>query len=165
MKEKTRFITRAALIAAIYTVLTGLSYLAGLDKGVIQLRLSEALGFLPCFMPAAVPGLFVGCLISNIVYGAALPDIIFGSLATLLGALGTYALRKYPLLAPVPPIVANALIVPPLLIFAYGVPQSYPYILLTVTAGEILACAVIGYPLMFLLGKYKAFHFEIKKKS
>jgi len=57
MKEKTRFITRAALIAAVYTVLTGISHLAGLDKGVIQLRISEALCFLPCFLPSAIPGL------------------------------------------------------------------------------------------------------------
>ena len=163
MKEKTRFITRAALIAAIYTVLTGISYLMGLDKGVIQLRLSEALAFLPCFVPAAVPGLFVGCLISNIVFGAALPDIIFGSLATLIGALGTYALKKYPALAPLPAILANALIIPPLLIIAYNAAESYLFILLTVTAGEALTCAAMGYPIMFLLKKYGIFRFAGKK--
>lgn len=165
MKEKTRFITRAALIAAIYVVLTGISYFAGLDKGVIQFRISEALCFLPCFLPAAIPGLSIGCLISNIIYGGALPDIIFGSLATLIGALGTYFLRKYPLLAPIPSIIANALIIPPVLIFAYGATEAYWFILLTVTAGEALSCAAVGYPLMFLLKRYKLFSFELPKKN
>lgn len=154
MKEKTRFITRAALIAAVYTVLTGVSYLVVLDKGVIQLRLSESLCFLPCFLPAAIPGLSIGCLISNIIYGGALPDIIFGTLATLVGAIGTFLLRKHPFLAPIPPIIANALIIPPMLIFAYGETDAYWFILLTVTAGEVLACAAIGYPLMLATKKY-----------
>lgn len=165
MKEKTRFLTRAALIAAIYVVLTGISYFAGLDKGVIQFRISEALCFLPCFLPAAIPGLSIGCLISNIIYGGALPDIIFGSFATLIGALGTYFLRKYPLLAPIPPIIANALIIPPVLIFAYAATEAYWFILLTVTAGEVLSCAAVGYPLMFLLRRYKLFSFELAKKK
>lgn len=165
MKEKTRFITRAALIAAAYTVLTGISHLAGLDKGVIQLRISEALCFLPCFLPSAIPGLSIGCLISNIIYGGALPDIIFGTLATLLGALGTFLLRKHPLLAPIPPILANALIIPPVLIFAYGATEAYWFILLTVTAGEVLACAAVGYPLMFMMRRYRLFSFPLPKKK
>ena len=115
MKEtktlSVQFVAQAAVIAAIYVVLTLL--FAPFSYGEVQVRLSEALTILPVFTPAAVPGLFVGCLLSNILGGCIVPDIIFGSLATLTGAVFTYLLRNQSrFLAPLPPILANALIVP-----------------------------------------------------
>ena len=90
--SKITFLVQAAAIAAIYVVLT--VAFAPISFGEVQIRFAEALTILPFFTPAAVPGLFVGCLIANILGGAILPDIIFGSLATLIGAVGTYLLRK-----------------------------------------------------------------------
>ena len=84
---------QAALIAAMYVVLTWLANIFGLANGAIQVRFSEALTILPYFTPAAIPGLFVGCIISNTITGAAVWDILFGSLATLIGAFFTYKLR------------------------------------------------------------------------
>ena len=109
---RTKKLTLASTIAALYGVLTLLSRLFGLDSGVIQVRFSEALCILPIFTPAAIPGLFVGCLLSNILAGGVIWDVIFGSIATLLGAIGTRFLRKKPYLAVIPPILANAIIVP-----------------------------------------------------
>lgn len=146
------FLTQAALIAALYVVLTYLANLLGISSGAIQVRFSEALTILPYFTPTAIPGLFVGCLLANLLTGAAVPDILFGSIATLIGALFTAKLRNYKWLAPVPPIVANALIIPPVLLFAYGIkPLWLSYI--TVTIGEILSCGVLGMLLLFALDK------------
>ena len=89
-KNRTQFITKAAIIAALYVVLTGVSAMFNLDKGIIQLRLSEALTILPLFTPAAIPGLFFGCLLSNSLFGALPLDVLLGSIATLIGAIGTY---------------------------------------------------------------------------
>ena len=112
MKNKgTQFLTEAAVIGAIYVVLTIL--FAPLSYGEIQIRFSEALTILPFFTPAAIPGLFVGCIIANLFGGAIPVDIIFGSIATLIGAVFTYRLRSCNrFLAPIPPIVSNAVIVP-----------------------------------------------------
>ena len=120
MKQtNTAFLSQAAMIAAIYVVLTYV--FAPFSFGEIQVRIAEALTILPVFTPAAIPGLFIGCLIGNIIGGAILPDIIFGSIATLLGAFFTYQLcRSRQLLAPLPPILANTLIVPFVLRFGYG---------------------------------------------
>ncbi len=146
------FLTQAALIAALYVVLTYLANLLGISSGAIQIRFSEALTILPYFTPTAIPGLFVGCLLANLLTGAAVPDILFGSIATLIGALFTAKLRNYKWLAPIPPIVANALIVPPVLLFAYGIkPLWLSYI--TVTIGEIISCGVLGMLLLFALDK------------
>ncbi len=146
------FLTQAALIAALYVVLTYLANLLGISSGAIQVRFSEALTILPYFTPTAIPGLFVGCLLANLLTGAAVPDILFGSIATLIGALFTAKLRNYKWLAPVPPIVANALIIPPVLLFAYGIkPLWLSYI--TVTIGEIISCGVLGMLLLFALDK------------
>ena len=120
MKNKgVVFTTQAAMIAAIYVVLTVV--FAPFSFGSVQVRIAEALTILPAFTPAAIPGLFVGCLIGNILGGAMLPDIIFGTLATLIGAVFTYILRNQnKFLAPLPPIVANTVIIPYVLRFAYG---------------------------------------------
>ena len=143
--KKVLFITQGAVIAAIYVVLTYIVSLLGLTNGVIQVRLSEALTILPVFTPAAIPGLVVGCVISNILTGAVIWDVIFGSLATLIGAVGTYLLRKHHrILYPLPPIIANTVIVPLVLTYAYGVPDALWFSALTVCAGEVISCGVLG---------------------
>ena len=155
------FMAQAAMIAAIYVVLTFIANAFGLANHAIQVRISEVLTILPYFTPAAIPGLLVGCLISNILTGCILPDIIFGSLATLIGALGTYALRKWKWCAPVTPILANTLIVPLVLIYGYGflidgvsIAYCYGYYALTVGIGEIISCGIFGMILLFTLEKY-----------
>ncbi len=153
MKSKALFITHGAVIAALYTVLTVFIAAFNLASGAIQIRISEALTILPYFTPAAIPGLFIGCLLSNIITGAAIWDVIFGSLATLIGAIGTYFLSRKvnKWLAPVPPILANTLIIPFVLTFAYGIPDGIPFLMLTVGAGEVLSCGVLGLILMLAI--------------
>lgn len=156
MKRKSHLpITHAALIAALYVALTFVASSFGLSSGAIQLRLSEALTILPFFTPAAIPGLFIGCTIANLLTGCALWDIIFGSIATLLGAVFTYLLRKHKFLAPIPPIIANTLIVPFVIAFVYGSEYSIPFLMITVGIGEILSCGVLGMALLFALYKHK----------
>lgn len=147
-------LVQAAMIAALYVVLTYIANAMGLASSAIQIRFSEALTILPYFTPAAIPGLFVGCFLSNILTGCAIPDIIFGSIATLIGALLTRRLRKYKWLAPVPPILANTLIVPFVLLYAYGIrPLWLSFI--TVGIGEVISCGVLGMLLLIVLEKYR----------
>jgi uncharacterized membrane protein len=151
MKQKTANLTRAALIAALYVVLTFVSQTVGLANGVIQFRLSESLTIMPVFFKEAISGLCIGCILANILTGCALWDIVFGSLATLIGALGTYYIgRKKPLLAPVFPILSNVIIVPFILQYVYGIKDSYWFLATTVGIGEFVCCALLG------LGLYKA---------
>lgn len=153
---KALFVAQAALIAALYVALTQVAALLGLSSGAIQIRFSEALTILPYFTPAAIPGLFVGCVIANLTTGAILWDVVFGSLATLLGAVVTYLLRKRSKwLAPIPPILSNTLIVPFVLTYAYGVPDGIPFLMLTVGVGEVLSCGVLGLALLKALEKYR----------
>lgn len=159
-KDQVKNLTIGALTAALYVILTLLSAMLGLSSGVIQLRFSEALCILPVFFPAAVPGLFVGCLISNIISTGVLWDIIFGSLATLIGALGALLLRKLPdsliWLSTVPTIASNTLIIPFVLIYAYGATEALPFIMLTVFIGELISAGVGGTILYFSLkGAFK----------
>lgn len=155
MKNKNVvFLTQAAMIAALYVVLTFAANALGLANYAVQIRFSEALTILPYFTPAAIPGLFIGCIISNILTGCALLDVIFGSIATLIGALFTYRLRRCRWLAPLPPIVSNAIIVPFVLKYAYGIVPVW-FSFLTVTAGEILSCGVTGMLLLFALERYR----------
>ncbi|MBD8958954.1 MAG: QueT transporter family protein [Clostridiales bacterium] len=156
MNRNLRFLCRGALVAALYVVLTWLCALVGLDKGVIQLRLSEALCVLPAFTGAAVPGLFVGCLLANLLTGSALPDVVFGSLATLIGALGAYLLCRRKWLVPLPTVLANALIIPFVLRFAYGAEGTIPYFMLTVGAGEVISAYICGMLLYAALVRQKA---------
>ena len=142
--KKTVYLTQAALIAAIYTVLTMIAAGFDLASGAIQVRFSEALTIMPFFSPAAIPGLTIGCLLSNILTGCALPDIIFGTLATFLGAIGSYALRKNRFLCAVPPIVSNALIIPFVLTYAYHIPGGVPLFMLTVGLGVLISCMGLG---------------------
>ena len=152
---------QAAMIAAIYVVLTFIANAFGLANYAVQVRFSEALTILPYFTPAAIPGLFIGCLLSNILTGCALPDIIFGSIATLLGALGTYTLRRWKWCAPICPIISNIIIVPLVLIYGYGLLieglstlQCFGYYCLTVGVGEVISCGILGMTLLFTLEKY-----------
>ncbi|HKM03295.1 MAG TPA: QueT transporter family protein [Lachnospiraceae bacterium] len=152
--KKVLFLTQAAMIAALYVVLTFLANTFGLANHAIQIRFSEALTILPYFTPAAIPGLFIGCLLSNILTGCALLDIIFGSIATLIGAFFVYALRKYKWLTPLPPIMANALIIPFVLKYAYGIEPIW-FSFITVFAGEVISCGILGLLLLFTLKKYE----------
>ncbi len=153
MKNKnTLFLVQAAAIGAIYVVLTVL--FAPLGFGEVQVRFSEALTMLPYFTPAAIPGLFVGCLIANFLGGALPVDILFGSIATLIGAVFTYRLRSCKWLAPLPPIAANTIIVPFVLYYGYGVNLPIPLMMLTVGIGEILSCGVLGMILLTGLSRY-----------
>lgn len=144
--KSTRFITEAAVIAALYASLTIL--LAPISYKVVQVRVAEALTVLPAFTPAAVPGLFIGCLIANI-YGGTIIDIIFGSLATLLAAVLS---RKMPKrwLVPIPPIVINAVVIG----YIYRMADA-PLIasMGLIALGQTIACYGLGYPLMLLLSK------------
>ncbi len=127
--KTTLFLTRAGMIAAIYVALTMLSALMGLSSGAIQLRLSEAMCLLPLIFPEAIVGLTLGCALANFITGCAVWDIVFGSVATLIGAIGAYLLKrlpeKYEFLATVPTILANAIIVPFVLKYAYGIADGY----------------------------------------
>lgn len=154
MKNKsTLFLVQAAAIGAIYVVLTLL--FAPLGFGEVQVRFSEALTILPYFTPAAIPGLFVGCIIANSLGGAIPIDILFGSIATLIGAVFTYLLRGNKWLAPLPPIIANVVIVPFVLYYGYGINLPIPFMMLTVGTGEIISCGVIGMILLTALNKYR----------
>ena len=139
-KKSALFLTQAAMIAALYVVLTYIANLFGLASGVIQIRLSEML----CILPAAIPGLFIGCLLSNILTGCVIWDILFGSLATLAGAIGTYLLRNHKFVFTLPPVAANMIVVPLVLQYAYGVPDAVWYLAVTVGAGEVISVCILG---------------------
>ena len=160
MKEnKTLYLTQGAAVAALYVALTYLASAMGLSSGVIQVRFSEALTILPCFFGAAVLGLFAGCLLANLLTGAVVWDVVFGSIATLLGAIGTRLLRKNRWLACLPPIVSNVLIVPFVLAYAYGFSDPIPYLMLTVGAGEVISCGILGQLLYTALDKRRDLRF------
>lgn len=168
MKNKNvLFLSQAALIAAVYVVLTFLTNTLGLASGTIQVRLSELMTIFPFFTPAAIPGLWLGCFLANLLTGCMIYDVIFGSIATLLGAIGTRLLRKHPFLCTLPPVLANLLIVPFVLRYAYGfvfefggVDWSIPFYMLTVGIGEIICCCVLGSIVLRILSKYRGVIFK-----
>lgn len=152
-KGKVLFMAQAGAIAAIYVVMTIFINQFNLANGAIQFRISEALCVLPYFTPAAIPGLTIGCLLSNILTGAAIWDVIFGTLATLIGAVFSYLLRKNKILVTLPPVIANAIIIPFVLYFGYGFKSAWvvngmdlsiPFYIATVGAGEIIAVCILG---------------------
>lgn len=179
--SKALFLAQAAMIAALYVVLTYLANAFGLANYAIQVRFSEALTILPMFSSAAIPGLFVGCLLSNILTGCDILDVIFGSLTTLAAAFTTYGIRRMGMkkvrdnitgqmrlsentesgkipafkiwLAPIPPILYNTLVVPFLLAYVYHMEGTIPFFMLTVGAGELISCGVLGLILYFALKK------------
>lgn len=164
MKEnKVLFIAQAAVIAAIYVALC-VAFLP-IGYGAIQFRIAEALTILPFFTPAAIPGLFIGCLLANLLGGGILLDVIFGSIATLIGAIGSYYFRRSKFLVLLPPILANILIVPFVLRYGYGEPLPIPFLMLTVGIGEILAVGVLGSVLLRALDAYKGILFRRNSKA
>ena len=160
----TKMMAQGAVIAAVYVVLT-LAF-APISFGAVQFRISEALCILPFFTVAAVPGGSIGCLLANILAGAALPDIVFGTLATLIGAIVSYRLRNISKwLVCIPPILANAIIIPFVLKFAYGLTDLIPYMMLTVGIGEVLAVGVLGNLLMLALEPKSSFIFRNENRA
>jgi uncharacterized membrane protein len=153
-QQRVRFVTLAAIIAALYVVLTLISAVFGLSSGVIQVRISEALCVLTFFTPAAIPGLTIGCLISNIVTAANILDIVFGTLATFLGAVGGYMLRKRKWLITLPTVLANTVIVPLVIVYGFGVTDvALPLVALSVCIGEIISASLLGTGLVSILQK------------
>lgn len=156
-RNKILYLCQGAVIAAMYVVLTFISNTVGLSSGAIQVRISEALCILPVFMPAAaIPGLTIGCFLANLFMGNPALDIILGSAATLIGALGTYALRKYKYISLLPPILSNMIIVPVVLRVAYHLPDAYLYLVATVGIGEVISVGILGFILRATLEKNKA---------
>lgn len=154
-KLNTRYLTRAGVIAALYVVLTYLAGLMNLAYGPVQFRFSEALTVLPFLFPEAIPGLFVGCIVSNLISPYGVLDLVVGSAATLLAALWTNRCRsRY--LAPMPPVLANAALVGAMLAwyeagFGAGFPLAFGYNALTVGLGELIVCYALGLPLLKVL--------------
>ena len=141
----------SAAIAAVYVVLTVI--FAPISFSAVQVRIAEALTVLPMFSAAAIPGLFIGCVIGNILGGGVVLDVIFGSLATLIGAVGSYLLRNNRWLVPLPPIISNTLIIPFVLKYAYGMDLPILLIMLYILIGELLSCYVLGELLISLIEK------------
>jgi len=154
MKKNTKTLTQSAVIAALYIVFTLLSNAFGLSGGAVQCRLSEMLYALALFTPSAVYGLFIGCLLSNIITNGIILDIILGSIATLIGAFFAHKLRANPFLALSMPIISNSIIIPLVLRYGYGYVGTLPYFVLTVTVGEIISCGILGILLFQLLKKH-----------
>lgn len=166
--KKVLYITQAAVIAALYVVLTVL--FAPISFKEVQVRISEMLTVLPFFTPAAVPGLFVGCIIANMLGGAIPLDIVCGSLATLAGACGTWMIGKAArkrnvdgsrvsaltrTVSTLPPVIANIIVVPLVLYYGYGVNLPIPLQMVTVGIGEVVSCTLLGGILMTVLEKYR----------
>lgn len=161
VQKKTKTLVTGAIIAALYVVLTFLANAFGLASGVIQVRISEALNVLVCFTGAAVPGVTVGCLLANLLTGGIVMDVIFGTLASFIGAFGGYLLRKNRLLALLCPILSNTIIVPFVLKFAYGAPDAIWFLFGSVAVGEVISCGILGFLLGHVLdryGKNRLFH-------
>lgn len=161
VSAKTRFMTRAGIIAALYVATTLL--LAPISYGAVQCRVSEALCLLPVLTPAAVPGLAIGCLIANLLGSGVWYDVVFGTMATAMAALLTRRLENHPFLASLPPVIFNGIIVGSVVYFAYeyvpaaGV-QAAPLLLTmgSVAVGEAIACCVLGVLLVKALKKLPA---------
>lgn len=150
--NKTKSIVYGAVVAAIYAALTLL--FAWISYGPVQFRISEVLTVLPIFMPSSIPGLTVGCILANLIGGYGIYDIVFGSLATLIGAVGTRFLRKKPVLAALSPVLANSLIVGSMLYFVVPDSGALLFNMLTVGAGELVICLGLGLPLVQVLKKH-----------
>lgn len=154
MKNSIKFMTQAAMIAAIYVVLVFV--FAPISFGPVQIRVAEALTILPLFTPAAVPGVFIGCLIGNLLSpGMIVIDIVFGSLATLLAAIISYKLRDNKYLVPIPPIAINMIVVPYIIKYGYGVPMPIFLSALAVGVGQVISCYGLGFILIKVLERYK----------
>ena len=150
---KVRYLCYAAVIAALYVALTLVSGALGLASGAIQVRISEALCVLPFFMPAAIPGVTIGCFLYNLLFVGNILDIIFGTLATLIGAIGARLLRKWKWTVSIPTIAANALIIPFVLKFGFNLQESIGYFMVTILIGEFIAAGILGTLLLTAINK------------
>lgn len=159
-KKQVYFVCYTAIIAAMYVALTWFSSIFGLSSQVIQIRISEMLCVLPIFTVAAIPGVTIGCLISNLLFAALWQDIVFGTLATLIGAVGTYLLKKYPRVALLPPIISNTVIIPFVLAYAYHFEGGIPFFMLTVFIGEFISIYLLGYILYRALNSRSKYLFK-----
>ena len=159
-----RFLAQAGLIAAIYTALCLVLHPISFGFGGVELRVSEALTLLPALMPSAVPGLLIGCLLANLMGGATLLDIVFGSLTTLVAAMLTRKFREKPLLAAFWPVILNALVIGALLRYAYGVPMPLWLCMLSIGAGQAIACYAIGLPVMRMMKRIPEKYFDVKNR-
>ena len=151
-KQQALYLTQSAAIAAIYVVLTVV--FAPISFGAVQLRLAEALTILPMFTSAAIPGLFLGCILANILGGGIVWDVIFGSLATLIGAVLGYVMRKNRWLVPIPAVTANTIIVPLVLRYGYGLDMALPVLMAYIAVGETAGCYLLGEIFASLLLKH-----------
>ena len=150
---KVRFLCHAAIIAALYVALTLISAMLGLASNPIQVRISEALCVLPFFSAAAVPGVTIGCLIANIITSGNILDIVFGTLATLIGAVGARLLRKWKWTVSIPTIAANTLIIPFVLKYGFMLEDSVLFFAVTIFIGEFISAGILGTTLLLALQK------------
>lgn len=154
--KKTKFMLQGALIAALYVALTFVSAAFGLASGAGQIRLSELLCVLPIYTAAAIPGMTIGCFLANLLTGSTIWDIVFGTLATFIGVLLAYFLRRVPYFTPLPTILANGIIIPIVLVVSGIVPSSaYAFTVVTVAAGEVISCGLFGLCLVWYLEKHE----------
>ncbi len=159
-----RYLSEASLIAALYVMLTAISSAFGLGNGPIQLRLSESLCVFAIFTPAALPGVTLGCFISNLLTGCALWDMVFGTLASFIGMIGCRALKKLPYIAPTPYALSNMIAVPLIQAYVYDVSEALPLLFLFIGVGEVLSVYVVGLPIYFILKKNKDLIFIQKNR-
>ena len=150
---KVKFLCYSAIIAALYVALTMISGALGLASGAIQVRISEALCVLPFFTPAAIPGVTLGCLIYNIIGSGNILDIVFGTLATLLGAIGARMLRKWKWTVSIPTILSNTLIIPFVLKYGFMLEESIFFFGITIFIGEFISVGILGTALLLALEK------------
>ena len=161
-RKRLVYITEASAIAALYTVIT--IAIGPLGSAAIQCRIPEAMCVLAIFTPAAIPGMTIGCLISNIATGCLWQDVLFGTLATLIGVIGARLLRRIWWLTPLPTVVSNTLIVPFVLAYAYHAEEGIPFLMLTVGIGEVISAYVLGIALYFALRKNARYIFKNTQK-
>lgn len=155
MANKSRQLTFAAAIAALYVALSLICGALGLASGAVQIRLSEALCILPVYSAYAVSGLFCGCLITNLILSGSVIDVIFGSIATLIGALLTRVIgKRHKILAICAPIASNTVIIPFVLKYAYGIEDAVILLALGIFVGEVVSCGFFGMLLDRMLGAY-----------
>jgi len=145
-----KYLVRIALIAAIYVTINII--FAPISYGPVQVRIAEALAVLPFIDPAAIVGLFLGCILANIWGGLGVVDVLGGSLCTLIAAILTYRMKK-PIFAPLPPVLVNAIGVSLYLHLLFELP--YWLTLIYIGFGQIIACYLIGYPLLLVLLRRK----------
>ena len=161
-RKRLVYITEASAIAALYTVIT--IAIGPLGSAAIQCRIPEAMCVLAIFTPAAIPGMTLGCLISNIATGCLWQDVLFGTLATLIGVIGARLLRRIWWLTPLPTVISNTLIVPFVLAYAYHAEDGIPFLMLTVGIGEVISAYVLGIALYFALRKNARYIFKNTQK-